>query len=169
MAKKRTKVKNVKKVEIIENKPLVKSPKQKKSKIEQALVDNFVSMQKVLANLAVKFDSLAEQISKLLQLFEISAKSFIEKQKNIDSEDRQFIEKLNTLLEQNKTIARGLTLLEQKMREKYGSAGPQTTYSPFQPASMPNQPSLGPSTRAFSSSETEDEENKIKPKPLPRI
>ena len=40
--------------------------------IEKALIDNFISMQKVLTNLAIKFDNLSEQITKLLELFEIS-------------------------------------------------------------------------------------------------
>ncbi|HEB47294.1 MAG TPA: hypothetical protein ENI22_02385, partial [Candidatus Pacearchaeota archaeon] len=39
--------------------------------IEKALVENFISLQKVMVNLSVKFDSLTNQISKLLELFEI--------------------------------------------------------------------------------------------------
>ncbi len=48
-------------------------------KLNTLLVENFVSLQKAITNLTVKFDNLSEQISSLLQLFEISAKSFAEK------------------------------------------------------------------------------------------
>jgi len=89
--------------------------------LEKALIDNFVNLQKVLTNLAVKFESLSDQISKLLQLFEISAKSFVEK-KSSDfegkSKDKEFLDKLDTLLNQNKTIAKGLTLIESRLRKE---------------------------------------------------
>lgn len=96
-----------------------------KKEIEKMLIENFVNLQKVLTNLAVKFESLSDQISKLLQLFEISAKSFVEKQTPEIGEkekDKEFLEKLDRLLDQNKTIAKGLTLMEEKLRERiYGS------------------------------------------------
>ena len=88
-----------------------------KSDFEQTLLDNFVNLQKVLTNLAVKFDGLSEQISKLLQLFEISAKSFAEKSSETDI-DGESVDKLDTLLEQNKIIAKGIMLMEEKMRTK---------------------------------------------------
>lgn len=88
-----------------------------KLEFEQTLLDNFVNLQKVLTNIAVKFDGLSDQISKLLQLFEISAKSFAEK--SSDSEiDGESLDKLDTLLEQNKTIAKGIMLMEERMRTK---------------------------------------------------
>jgi len=103
----------------------VKKKRAERVDINETLIENFVNLQKVLTNLSIKFDSLAEQISKLLQLFEISAKSFAEK--NSDSlesgkeKDKEFQDKLDTLLEQNKIIAKGLTLMEEKLRERmYG-------------------------------------------------
>jgi len=93
-------------------------------KLNAILIENFVNLQKALTNLTVKFDNLADQISKLLQLFEISAKSFAEKLSTGTPDlekDREFLEKLNKLLEQNKVIAKGLTLMEEKIRERvYG-------------------------------------------------
>ncbi len=88
-----------------------------KSDFEQTLLDNFVNLQKVLTNLAVKFDSLSDQISKLLQLFEISAKSFAEKSSKTDI-DGKSIDKLDTLLEQNKIIAKGIMLMEERVRSR---------------------------------------------------
>ena len=92
-----------------------------KAELEKMLIENFVNLQKVLTNLSVKFESLSDQISKLLQLFEISAKSFVEGQTPEIGEkekDKEFLDKLDKLLEQNKVIAKGLTLMEEKLRER---------------------------------------------------
>jgi len=89
-----------------------------KAELEALLIENFTSLQKVLTNLSIKFEQLSEQISKLLQLFEIAAKDFVEKHQ---SQDKELAEKIDKLLEQNKVIARGLTtLMEEKLRESYG-------------------------------------------------
>jgi len=97
-----------------------------KAELDKTLIENFVNLQKVLTNLAVKFESLSDQISKLLQLFEISAKSFTEKHAGGDKEkDKEFLNKLDTLLDQNKTIAKGLTLMEEKLRERIYGSGPR--------------------------------------------
>jgi len=91
------------------------------SSMDKVMLENFVSLQKVLTNLAIKFDSLGDQISKLLHLFEISAKSFVEKETPSlggKKKDKEFLEKLDKLLDQNKIIAKGLTLMEEKLRER---------------------------------------------------
>ena len=83
--------------------------------VEQTLVSNFVALQKVFTNIAVKFDNLSGQISKLLDLFEISAKSMAEK--NLDvvekSNDEEILKKINNLIEQNKIIAKGVSMLHE--------------------------------------------------------
>jgi hypothetical protein len=94
-----------------------------KSELEQALIDNFTSLQKVLTNLVIKFDDLSTNMSKLLQLFEISAKSFVEKHPSGEiekerKEDKEFINKLDSLLDQNKTIAKGILLMEDRIRRR---------------------------------------------------
>ena len=81
------------------------------SDLEKVLIQNFVSLQKVMTNLSVKFDELTSQISKLLELFEISAKTIAEK-KNFGN-DKEVNEKINNLMEQNRTLAKGLTLLHE--------------------------------------------------------
>jgi len=104
-----------------------KTNKRKKSeKLEDRILQNLIELQKVNINLADKFESLSEQISNLLALFETSARSFA-KQPHLDitKKDKEFLEKIDALLAQNKTIAKGLTLMEQKMREKlYGPIVP---------------------------------------------
>jgi hypothetical protein len=87
-------------------------------KVEKALMENFVSLQKVMTNLAVNFDNLSSQISKLLELFEISAKTLAEK--GVIMEDKagaKMVEKLDSLLEQNKIIAKGIALIHEKNSE----------------------------------------------------
>jgi len=96
-----------------------KVSKEKKNKeLEKVLIDNFVSLQKVMVNLSVKFDDLTNQISKLLELFETSAKVLAEKDFDVEKnnkENAKILERLETVLEQNRTIARGLTLMHDKM------------------------------------------------------
>jgi hypothetical protein len=121
-----------------------------KTDINKALLENFVSLQRVLTNLSLRFDTLSDKIEKLLQLFEISAKSFIEKHGDKSFEkDKELLDKLNNLGEQNKVIAKGLTLLEQKLRERvYGE---------------------GILSEKLSSETTEEQNSGFKPKPLPRF
>lgn len=85
-------------------------------KVEKILIENFVSLQKVMTNLSLKFDNLANQMSKLLNLFEISAKALAKKELTPTQglkEDKKILEKLDTLADQNKIIAKGLTLLHE--------------------------------------------------------
>jgi len=122
-------------------------PKQPTAReVQLMLIENFVNLQKVLTNLSVKFDALSDNISKLLQLFEISAKAFLKKEEESFSEDRDLIKKLDTLLEQNKLIAKGLTLIEERIRHK-----------------------IQPEILEEISEHEGGEKPKIRPKPLPRL
>src|SRR4030042_3860936 len=126
MAKKSVEKKTIIK-EITSEKSHEKKPERKKvihihrnQEVENILVDNFVSLQKVLVNLSAKFEDLSSQISKLLDLFEISAKTLAEKDFDTEKNSREnskILEKLDNVLEQNKTIARGLTLMHDKISE----------------------------------------------------
>ena len=114
---------------IVKKTVVPKTKKLTRAEVDKQLIDNFVNLQKVLTNLSVKFDVLSDNISKLLQLFEISARSFVEKLPEMEKgktgvskeKDKEFLNKVDTLLEQNKTIAKGLTLMEEKLRDRvYG-------------------------------------------------
>ena len=96
-----------------ESKPKDKDLKDKQ--IEKILIENFVSLQKVMTNLSVKFDELSNQISKLLELFELSATALAKKDINFTKpfDEEKIMGKLNNILEQNKTIARGLALMSE--------------------------------------------------------
>lgn len=122
-------------------------------KVEKILIENFVSLQKVMANLSIKFDNLANQISKLLELFEISAKTLAEKDFGLEKDTRdnkKIIEKMDNLLDQNKTIAKGLTLIHERIPGQDFSSesfqeSPQESFQTPPPKIRP-QPRQGPST-----------------------
>ncbi len=89
------------------------------SPIENKLLDNLVQLQKVHIDMAEKFDKLAREISSLLGLFELAAKNFsVHPATKVTENDKEFLDKIDKLLEQNKTIAKGLTLMEDQMRQK---------------------------------------------------
>lgn len=117
-----------------------KKPANKKDnkEIEDLLIHNFVSLQRVMTNLSGKFNELTNQISRLLELFETSAKVLAEKDFDTEKNNREntkILEKLESVLEQNKTIARGLTLMHDKINE------PSNYYPPQQVARI--QPQQG--------------------------
>ena len=103
--------------------PINNMPRKRKpvveTKIEDKLLENLISLQKVHTDLAEKFDKLTKEISNLLALFELTAKNFSkEAPEKMGESDKEFLDKINKLLEQNKTIAKGLTLMEEQMRKK---------------------------------------------------
>jgi hypothetical protein len=130
------------------------------SDLEKTLVENFVSLQKVLVHLSSKFDDLSGNIAKLLELFEISAKTLAEKELSNTSisdeettkEIKRVSEKLNNLLDQNKIIARGLTL----MYDKFSGSQPMQMQNPIPkplPRMSPPTPSQDISEKPVSFSE----------------
>jgi len=101
-------------------KPVIRRTKIPKddAKLERVLIENFVGLQKVMVNLSVKFDDLSNKIAKLLELFEISAKVLAEKDLTIEKtvrDDTKIIQEISNLSEQNKVIARGLTLMHNRL------------------------------------------------------
>ena len=96
----------------------------KEIKVDRALVDNFIALQKVMVNLSTKFDNLSLQISKLLELFEISAKSLARKdiessQSNSSAiETKKVLDKLDNLTQQAGLIGKGLALIHEINSER---------------------------------------------------
>ena len=140
--------------------------------VEKALVENFISLQRVMVNLSSRFDNLANEISKLLELFEISAKALAEKNFSIsgDKGNEKIIQKIDTLLDQNKIIAKGLTLMhESNIRQPsgYQQQMPMTGQSaPGQ--SFPGQPPRQPAMEGYQKSiGSEDNPNAGFDTPIP--
>ena len=118
----------------------------KASNTEKVLIENFVSLQKVMVNLSTKFDDLTKQISNLLKLFEVSAKSLAEKDVDLEKsskDTKSILEKMDNMFDQNKTIAKGLTLIHDRIEDQ-GNHG-SLIYEPQQPIppkAMPKAPPL---------------------------
>lgn len=94
-------------------KMVVKSSKDKVG----VLVEISVELQKKLVEATVAMNNLAKQQGELLNTFKEAAKHI----NDIDVQDenlRPLIKRLDDLLNQNRTIARGLVLLESYVREK---------------------------------------------------
>lgn len=103
----------------------------KSSKTEElisALVENELSLQKKTVELINTFNVLSQRIDKFLGVFEKAA-SRIER----GEIEEPLAKKLEALIEQNKTIARGLLLIERYVREKttVGFAPPQKMKTEF--------------------------------------
>jgi hypothetical protein len=104
--------------------------------VEKKLAENFIALQKVMVNLSVKFDTLSTQISKLLNLFEISAKALAEKEYAVKKEtrdDTEILKRVDNLFQQNKVIAKGLTLLHERPPMQ------QKPFAPVMPRHIPLQ------------------------------
>jgi hypothetical protein len=96
----------------------VKNPKvsieRVKVEMQPVLVENFIALQKVMINLANKLDDVSTKVEKLLDLFELSAKTLAKKDFKLAGEaSPEIIKKLGEISEQNKIIAKGLTLLHE--------------------------------------------------------
>lgn len=113
VTKKRSKKKTTKK----RKRKIATHNRKETERMEKMLIENFISMQKVMTNMAEKFDGLSKQLSKLLHLFENSAKALVEKEINLEfkgiDKQEELVDKLNIVLEQNKIIAKGLTLMHE--------------------------------------------------------
>lgn len=92
------------------------------AELQKKLIENLIDLQKANLHMIDKFDRLSKEIGQLLNLFEVAARSFAHQPANMSSEkDKEFLNKIDRLLEQNKTIAKGLTLMEERIRERvYG-------------------------------------------------
>jgi len=154
--KKKRKAKKKKKAKTVTVKKTRKTTRKKKGttkikyesvkeiKLDKVLTDNFVSLQKVMVNLSKKFDELSSEISKLLNLFEISAQALAKKdlKSGGNSKDTKIIlEKLDTLSKHAGLIGRGLALIhEQGKGEREESEGfpemQRPSPAPIQPPMM---------------------------------
>ena len=97
--------------------------------MQELLVKNLIELQKVHTQVIERFDKVSHQLSDLLALFEATARTFAEHPSNQGlDKDKEFLEKIDLLLGQNKTIAKGLTLREDHIRERvYGKQPEEAT------------------------------------------
>jgi hypothetical protein len=82
--------------------------------LDKLVVSNFVELQKVLVNMSAKIENLTSKLSRLLDLFEMSAKTLSEKDLDIlkpNEHSKEVEKKVDSLMEQNKIIAKGLAMI----------------------------------------------------------
>tara|TARA_Y100000310_G_scaffold315639_1_gene366417 strand:- start:399 stop:944 length:546 start_codon:yes stop_codon:yes gene_type:complete len=109
------------------------------AKLEEKMIENMNSLQKVNINIAEKFDGLTKELSKLLGLFETTAQIFAnDPMHQVTDKDTEFLEKVNEVLDQNKTIAKGLTIMEDKLRNREYPELPRYT-TPVKEVHVPQQ------------------------------
>lgn len=152
-------------------KKIIRAPRES-SAVERTLIENFVSLQKVMANLSSRFDNLSDQISKLLGLFEISAKALAEKDFELEErnskENEKILEKIDKIIDQNKTIARGLTLVHEQTTPQIQNYPPaQVNYPPVQTGYL-SKPAYPP-TQPIDSITPKPSVPKLPSKPIPRV
>lgn len=88
---------------------------------EKILLENFVSLQKVMTKLSEDFNNLSKKITSLLELFEASAKALTGKEIRLETppiDEKKILQGLENISEQNKIIARGLTLIHETTNNK---------------------------------------------------
>lgn len=145
---------------------------------EELLIQNFVGLQHAMTNMSIKFGVLTDSITKLLGVFEEAAKGFVVGDKQ---DDTDMLNKIDSLLDQNKTIAKGLVLMEERVRTRVENAkeakktmeeanksgakprGEHENKRP-EPPQQSGPPRSGPGPNGENSSF-----QPMRPKPLPRI
>ncbi len=95
---------------------------------EELLIENFVGLQKVMTTLSIRFEKLSENINRLLEVFEESAKNLVSGKPH--ESDKDLLKKIDSLLDQNKTIAKGLVMIEEKVRQRTPQQGSQPKQLP---------------------------------------
>ncbi len=147
-------------------KPASSKPKQMTARErEQLLIENFVGLQHAMTNLSMKFGNLSENIQTLLQVFEEAAKNFMQGPNKVDNEG--MLKKIDSLLDQNKTIAKGLVLMEENLRSKPVYEEPHREPASFQRHASPTfKETYSPED---AKANLPKEPSRLKPKPLPRI
>jgi hypothetical protein len=82
---------------------------------ENLLIENFVSLQKVMTNLSMKFSELSQNMSKVLFVFEEAAKNLAISEKVMND---QFGKKVDNLVDQNKTLNKNFGLMDERIRRQ---------------------------------------------------
>ena len=90
------------------------------------LIKHNVALEKVMLELLESMNKMTSRVDRMLSLFEEAAKN-IEKAEKLEEPD--LVKKLDSLVEQNKIIARGLLLIEKFVRDKTPSGFQSTSLS----------------------------------------
>lgn len=134
---------------------------------EELLIENFVGLQHAMTNMSIKFGSLSDNISKLLSVFEEAAKGFVVGDK---TNDKDMLNKIDSLLDQNKTIAKGLVLMEERVRTRVQNSEEAKAIASEAKAARPDIKERNVPHEMKPSMESRNNPSaNLRPKPLPRI
>jgi len=143
--------------------------KRSEIKIDRALTDNFITLQKIMVNFSTRFDVLSNQISKLLELFEISAKSLARKDLETDKENKdikKILEKLDNISQQSGLIGKGRALIHDLRSEKEQPVTPPQQRPPIPPRKP--APGMQGYQRSIASRDSEPKTSGSMTKEIPR-
>ena len=93
----------------------------KKDQTVKLLLENSIALQGVLTNLAVSLDRLSKSMEKMLDVFKENSMAIGEDKASSEvreAREKELVDRLDNLIEQNRTIAKGLVLLESSIKEK---------------------------------------------------
>lgn len=112
-------------------------PKKKKmtaAQREEMLIENFVGLQRAMINLSMKFENLSDNISKLLNVFEVSARDYmVNKGRTSPEVDKDLLNRINMLIDQNKNIMGAIRSLEDKTKKQEPIKTPMAPITPAAP------------------------------------
>ncbi len=137
---------------------------------EEILIENFVGIQHAMTNLSMKFGALSESITKLLHIFELSAKNFLKEGKGDELNTKEIMGRMDTLLNQNKLLAKGLVALEEKLsgQAEKEFKEVQRTISPSPPRNVGLPNYTRPPIQHFPPEPSKEGSSIKGPRPLPR-
>jgi hypothetical protein len=132
----------VKREKMVDNSGIPKKKKMTAREREELLIENFVGLQRAMINLSMKFENLSDNMSKLLNVFEISARDYMmNKGKTTPEVDRDLMNRVNMLLDQNKAIMGSVRALDEKVKKQESIKSVSTPITPSAPAQTSNVPS----------------------------
>ncbi len=96
------------------------------AKRQELLIENFIGLQKAMITLSIKFENLSDNITKLLGVFELSAKDAMANGgRTTPSVDRELMNRINMLLDQNKNLMNSVRNIENRPKEVPQHSMPQ--------------------------------------------
>lgn len=153
----------MKKKRVIKDK-ISRKPKESNESVIKELSQNTIQLQKVMVNLADKLNNLSIKIDKMLDLFEESAKSIAEKEFSEEKDKKDYEElnkKIETIMDQNKTLAKGITLFAERGPEQMQKLNPNMPQNFQRPQINTRPPAYQPNQlqRSIMTQETNEETN----------
>lgn len=103
---------------MVKKKSVKKTKSLTKAEKDDLLIENFVSLQKAMTHLSLKFETLSDNLSRFLEVLEKSAKGYLSKASSKDELSPEISKQVEYLIDQNKALAEGLLLIDDTLRKK---------------------------------------------------